>query len=336
MPQRAPQRGAGFQYDSDASHALNRASHVPTQQPWLDDVSPINSSPRRNTFQSDQAMRNQPQYSQQGQRPPLSDQYPNEFPSTYTNHPQRTPSQPSHRQPLPQSHQAQRPTPQQAQPSPKPKMPEDLLTSPFEARLPTQPTNIAPPPIPPNPQKDALLSALSQTLTQQINSTYANNISALAPIRAQQAALTHTLNGINREIYQLNELEAMLSSNENILHQAMRDADKVLEDAKRRTIPNIDEVLVAPTVIAGQLYQSVAEEKAIEDSRAVLSLALDVGRIGSGVWAKVRESSCFQLDWRSLSLLQQTRSLAREEFLKKALIRKISRGMAIPDEGMWT
>ena len=44
----------------------------------------------------------------------------------------------------------------------------------------------------------------------------------------------------------------------------------------------------------------------------------------------------FALDWRSLCPLQQTRSLAREEFLKKALIRKISSGMAISDERMWT
>lgn len=69
----------------------------------------------------------------------------------------------------------------------------------------------------------------------------------------------------------------------------MRDAHKILEDAKRRTVPNIDELLVAPTVVAGQLYQSVAEEKAIEESRGVLGKALDRGRIGGGVWAKVRE-----------------------------------------------
>lgn len=72
----------------------------------------------------------------------------------------------------------------------------------------------------------------------------------------------------------------------------MRDADKVLEDAKRRTVPNVDEVLVAPTVVAGQLYHSVAEEKAIEESRGVLGKALDKGRIGGGVWAKVREHGC--------------------------------------------
>ena len=92
---------------------------------------------------------------------------------------------------------------------------------------------------------------------------------------------------------QLNDLEALLTSNENILHQAMRDSDKVLEDAKRRTVPNIDEVLVAPTVVAEQLYQSVAEERAIEESRGVLARALDKGKIGGGVWAKVCKGSCY-------------------------------------------
>lgn len=32
---------------------------------------------------------------------------------------------------------------------------------------------------------------------------------------------------------------------------------------------------------------------------------------------------------------QQTRSLAREEFLKKALIKKISRGMGLVEEERW-
>ena len=67
----------------------------------------------------------------------------------------------------------------------------------------------------------------------------------------------------------------------------MRDADKVLEEAKRRKVPGVDEVLVAPTVVAGQLYQAVAEQRAIEDCRNVLGKALDRGRIGGNVWAKV-------------------------------------------------
>ena len=79
----------------------------------------------------------------------------------------------------------------------------------------------------------------------------------------------------------------MLSANEAILHQAMRDADKTLEDAKRRKVPNVDDVLIAPTVVAGQLYQTVAEERSIEDCRDVLAKALDKGRIGGALWAKV-------------------------------------------------
>ncbi|KAL9100324.1 MAG: hypothetical protein Q9163_004287 [Psora crenata] len=183
-----------------------------------------------------------------------------------------------------QDHQAYSPRATQLH---NPKPPEDLLTSPFENTLPPQPNYIAPPPIPPNPQKDALLSALSKTLTQQIQSTHKSNVSAIAPLQAQQAALTSTLNAVNKEISQLNDMEVMLSSNESILHQAMRDADKTLENTKRRNVPNVDDVLVAPTVVAGQLYQTVAEEKAIEDCRALLGKALDKGRLGSVVWAKL-------------------------------------------------
>ena len=40
------------------------------------------------------------------------------------------------------------------------------------------------------------------------------------------------------------------------------------------------------------------------------------------------------LGWRSLCHPQQTRSLAREEFLKKALIKKISRAITMSEEGM--
>ena len=53
--------------------------------------------------------------------------------------------------------------------------------------------------------------------------------------------------------------------------------------------------------------------------------------MGKGTSVKL----CF-FDWCSQCHLQQTRSLAREEFLKKALIKKIARGVGISDEGTWT
>lgn len=174
---------------------------------------------------------------------------------------------------------------QKDKPSTKPT--EDLLTSPFETPLPAPAADIAAPPIPPNPQKDAILSALSQTLTQQIRSTYDSNMGAIPSLRAQQSALQSTLTAISNEISQLNDLQVLLSSNEAILHKAMHDADQVMEDAKHRKVPIVDEVLVAPTIVAGQLYALVADERSIEDCRSVLSRALDRGRIAPDVWAKV-------------------------------------------------
>ena len=97
-----------------------------------------------------------------------------------------------------------------------------------------------------------------------------------------------SLAAINNEISQLDDLQSLLSANEAILHQAMRDADKVMEDAKHRDVPGVDEVLVAPTVVAGQLYSLVADERSLEECRGVLGKALDKGKIGGDVWAKVR------------------------------------------------
>ncbi|KAL9129245.1 MAG: hypothetical protein Q9217_002257 [Psora testacea] len=265
------------------------------------------SRPAPNTSNINDAQ--QSSYQQHQHLPVLSNQPQSGSPVSYTGprsqHPQ-----------APQQQQQQQYPSRAAQPH-RPKPPEDLLTSPFETTLPARTNNVVPPPIPPNPQKDALISALSLTISQQIQSTYASNMSAIAPLRAQQAALTSTLNAINKEMSQLNDLEAMFASNKTILHQAMCDADGTLEEAKRREVPNVDDVLVAPTVVAGQLYQTVAEKRAIEDCRSVLGKALDKGKIGGGVWAR------------------QTRSLAREEFLKKTLIKKISRGMGLAEEGRW-
>ncbi|MCJ1341963.1 hypothetical protein MMC31_000141 [Peltigera leucophlebia] len=204
----------------------------------------------------------------------------------------------------------------QHQQPPKRRPVEDLLTSASENTVPAANAN-SPPPIPPNPQKDALLSALSQTLTQQAHKSYASHFAAIPPLQAQQTAMHTTLAAMNQEISQLNNLESVLSSNEAILHRAMRDAEKVMEDARHRKVPSVDEVLVAPTVVAGQLYELVADEHSLEECRAVVAKALDRGRMGGDIWAK------------------QTRSLAREEFLKKALIRKVASGMGLVNNLRW-
>lgn len=143
-----------------------------------------------------------------------------------------------------------------------------------------------------------------------------SNQSAIGPLQAQQQALQTAHARLQAELGELQQLDSALASNEQVLKGAMVEADRVMEDARRRQAPDVDDVLVAPTLVGGQLYTLAAEEKGIADALFILGRALDKGRVGAEVFAK------------------QTRSLAREQFLKKALIKKIARGMALDEYQM--
>ena len=77
----------------------------------------------------------------------------------------------------------------------------------------------------------------------------------------------------------------------------------------RAGLPPIDEILVAPTVVGKQLYDLVAEEAGIQQAIYALQGALVKGVIGVETWSR------------------HTRGLAREAFLKRALMRKVARGL---------
>jgi ESCRT-I complex subunit TSG101 len=128
---------------------------------------------------------------------------------------------------------------------------------------------------------------LSQTLTAQIRQTVASNTAAVAPLRAQQEALQNAYATLQSELEQLMQLDAALAANEQILKDTMREADRVMDEARMRQVPDVDEVLVAPTVVGGQLYSLAAEERGIADALFVLGRALDKGRVGCDVFVKV-------------------------------------------------
>lgn len=121
------------------------------------------------------------------------------------------------------------------------------------------------------------------------------------------AALTN----MQSEIHALESLTGLLASNTNILHTALRNADGVIESSQHRAAPGIDEILVAPTVVGNQLYELVSEERSLGDALFVLGRAVERGRISPAVFTKM------------------TRSLAREWYLKKALVKKIGKGMGL-------
>lgn len=247
--------------------------------------------------------------------------------------PQNQPAKYGHHSRHPQPMQ---PPPVQQQPV-RPKAPTpDLLTSPFDLELPSQPQTTAPPPIPPNPEKDFLLRTLSRTLTQQLHDSVNKTSSALQPLNSQSQALHGAIATLKSEISALNSFHATLQSNTAILQQSLQRADAVIRDAHTRLssssssstvhpgsstavttdqsppgLPPIDEVLVPPTVVGKQVYDLVADERGIERAMYALQTGLVKGRVGLDTWAKV------------------TRGLAREAFLKKALIRKAGMGMGL-------
>lgn len=113
------------------------------------------------------------------------------------------------------------------------------------------------------------------------------------------------------ELQALESTSALLTANTSILHSALRDADAVIENSQHRQPPSVDELLVAPTVVANQLYEAVSEERSLGDALFVLGRAVERGRVSPAVFAKM------------------TRGLAREWFLKKALVKKIGKGMGL-------
>uniref|UniRef100_A0A093VK38 Tumor susceptibility protein n=1 Tax=Talaromyces marneffei PM1 TaxID=1077442 RepID=A0A093VK38_TALMA len=216
-------------------------------------------------------------------------------------------------------------SPQQTMTAPKPPKPQtpDLLTSPFDVELPSITPTGPPPPVPPNPEKDALLHTLSRTLTENLQGNVSQSKSAVTSLQSQSQALSSAMITLQGELATLNNFKATIQSNINILQQSLHRADAVIADAKARTgqsgtgtttatgLPAIDDVLVAPTVVGKQLYDLVADERGIQQAIYALQAALVKGVIGADIWSR------------------HTRSLAREAFIKRALIRKIALGMGL-------
>ncbi|VVT46738.1 uncharacterized protein SAPINGB_P001362 [Magnusiomyces paraingens] len=164
-----------------------------------------------------------------------------------------------------------------------------------------------PPKLPPNPQKiraaNDVHAALTEIVEKELQPMVAHNDIRLLQTRE---TLLWMERAVNNELTDLDRITAASQENEAILTQKISQAKAVIEDAKSREEPKIDEVVCAETVVYNQLYDLVSESYAIDDTLYVLSKALDKGRISLE------------------SFLRHTRILSREQFMKRALVDKIS------------
>lgn len=172
---------------------------------------------------------------------------------------------------------------------------------------------------------------MSQTLAETLRANAAQSDTAAQSLVSQSQSLHGAMTTLQGELSALNTLHATLQSNTAVLQQSIHRADATIADAQARSVsasgaasssatpdtpagqPPIDDVLVAPTVVGKQLYDLVAEEQGIQQALYALQAALVRGVIGVDSWSR------------------HTRSLAREALLKRALIRKIGRGMGLDE-----
>ncbi|KIW14828.1 hypothetical protein PV08_07613 [Exophiala spinifera] len=239
----------------------------------------------------------------------------------YSGGPQNPPGQtPPPQQPHPQYQGQPHPQPPVSQPKAEP--PPDLLDSPFEISLPSAAnatahakTAIPAPPIPVNPEKEALLTHLSHTVTQSLHSQIAQSTSALPALRSQNAALQSTLTTLSAELTNLQTLHSTISANLSLLSTSLSKSDGVISSARQRAsqndIPAVDDMLVPPTVVARQMYDAACEERGIENAILALQEGFVRGRVAPDIWSR------------------KTRELAREGFRRRWMERKVAKGMGL-------
>lgn len=92
-----------------------------------------------------------------------------------------------------------------------------------------------------------------------------------------------------REESELRALEGLCDVDSGILRDRITMAEKLVRELQegKWVVPEADKLVVATTVVHGQLYDLVCEDMAIEDAMFVLGRALDKEKVGLDVFLKV-------------------------------------------------
>ncbi|KAF8430122.1 UEV domain-containing protein [Tirmania nivea] len=240
-----------------------------------------------------------------------------------------------HRSPPPPPQQFKPPPlPLQPQLQPQPQSPQqkqqipDLLSAPDTDLLLSLPSsntssaNTPPPPLPPNPQKDHVIHSISLALHNLAVQSWQKTQTALEQAASQREALLRAEQKMLQEQNELRNIEAVAEMDIGIFRERISMAANLIyevgegggEDGGKWRVPDADKLVVASTVVHGQLYDLVTEDMAVEEAMFVLGRALDKERVGLDVF------------------LKHMRTLAREQFIIRATIKKIV-GMIKLEEG---
>ncbi|KAG6854311.1 hypothetical protein C0991_008206 [Blastosporella zonata] len=166
-----------------------------------------------------------------------------------------------------------------------------------------------PPPRPPNPELLQLHEQVHHKLTSELSSLSQALAVDAERLRAHQGDLLAGEPAIRDEMARLEAVRDVCRNVAGRFKGSVRQAEANIGELRRKGDPEVDELICSTTIVYNQLISLVAEDNAIEDTIYHLHRALNSGRI--------------DLE----RFLRSTRLLAEEQFMKRALIERIQKGI---------
>ncbi|KAJ7273674.1 Vps23 core domain-containing protein [Mycena haematopus] len=200
-------------------------------------------------------------------------------------------------------------TPVQTPPQPHPSPPPKPHRRRHRRTPPPHPAARTRPPAPPNPELLRLHAAVHTKLSSELASLAHAFALDAERLRAHQADLLAGEPALRDEMGRLEAVRDVCRTAAGRMRGAVEAAERNVADLRNKSEPEVDELVCSTTIVHNQLINLVAEDNAIEDTIFHLSKALNSGRI--------------DID----RFLRSTRLLAEEQFMKRALIDKISTGI---------
>ncbi|WVQ62127.1 uncharacterized protein L199_000265 [Kwoniella botswanensis] len=310
-PARIPQPQPQSPISQAVGPMLPQRPYIPQPQPQVQSQAPL-SFPSQQPMSPLRSDAGQTQGYPNGYQPPAQGYYP---PQMNNQSQQPQPPIPLHPRPSHQPQQPQHPPPAQSLIPPRQPIP-DLLGSPEPSSLSLPATTddpSIPPPLPPSKPPPPSLQHLQSILLPHLQAS-------LPPlIHSLQSTQQHLLErkedlvsgepAIKDEMARLEAVKKVCDSTGRKLAEVVQKGEDRVNELEGKGEIGVDELVCGISIVHNQLIDLVAEDNAIEDTIYHMTRALDAERV--------------DLD----RYLKSIRSLAREQYMKRALIERILQGM---------
>ncbi|OCF55393.1 ESCRT-I complex subunit TSG101 [Kwoniella mangroviensis CBS 10435] len=310
-PARIPQSQAQSPISQAGGPILPQRPYIPQPQHQIQSQAPL-SYPPQQPMSPPRSDVGQTQGYPNGYQPPAQGYYP---PQMNNQSQQSQPPIPPHPQPAQQPHQPTRPPPAQSLVPPRQPIP-DLLGSPEPSSLSLPATtddSSIPPPLPPSKPPPPSLQHLHSILLPHLQASLPPLVHSLQSTQQHLLERKEDLSSgepaIKDEMARLEAVKKVCDSTGRKLAEVVQKGEDRVNELEGKGEIGVDELVCGISIVHNQLIDLVAEDNAIEDTIYHMTRALDAERV--------------DLD----RYLKSIRSLAREQYMNRALIERILQGM---------